>query len=81
MLRVSDIFPQAASGSLADVVGSCVGSRCAASGLLCGFAVEGMLGLPCPPGYHFPLTALGFCEALFCANPLCNLWMNSLKAK
>lgn len=34
MLRVSDIFPQAASGSLADVVGSCVGSRSAASGSL-----------------------------------------------
>lgn len=34
MLRVSDIFPQAASGSLADVVGSCIGRLCAASGSL-----------------------------------------------
>lgn len=34
MLRVSDIFPQAASGSLADVLGSCFGSHCAAAGSL-----------------------------------------------
>lgn len=32
MLRVSDIFPQAVSGSLAAFVGSCVGSLGAASG-------------------------------------------------
>lgn len=36
MLRVSDIFPQAVSGSLAAFVGSCVGSPGAASGsVLC----------------------------------------------
>lgn len=79
MLRVSGISPQAFSGSLADVAGSCAGSPGLPLALLCGFAVEVMLGLLRPPRYHFLLTAPGFCEALFCASPSCNLWMNLLQ--
>lgn len=59
MLRVRDIFPQAASGSLADVVGSCVGSHRPASGcLVCFCCWSG--ALPALSSWIlFPLAALG----------------------
>lgn len=80
MLRVRDIYPQAASGSLADVVGSCVGSHRPASGCLVCFCCLGSLAGPVLLD-TISLDSLGFCEALFCTNPFCNLWMNSLRPK
>lgn len=70
MLRVSDIFPQAASGSLADVVGSCLGSRCAASGplvwLCCGRDAWPALSswIPFPSDSPWVLWSFILCKSL-----------------
>lgn len=79
MLRVRDILPQAASGSLADVVGSCAGSHRPASGCLLSFCCW-RVGWPALSSWIlFPLTALGFVKLY--SIQICHLWMNSLRAK
>ena len=70
MLRVSDIFPQAVSGSLADVVGSCVGSHRAASGslvwLCCWSDAWPALSswIPFPPDSPWVLWSFILCKSL-----------------
>lgn len=60
MLRVSDIFPQAVSSSLAAFAGSCVGSLELPLAPFCGFAVDGLPGLPCAAGCISLCQPMGF---------------------
>lgn len=70
MLRVSDIFPQAVSGSLAGVVGSCAGSHRAASGslvwLCCWSDAWPALSswIPFPPDSPWVLWSFILCKSL-----------------
>lgn len=66
MLRVSDIFPQAVSGSLAAFVGSCVGSLGAASGSvlwLCSWWAALCCWMPFPSASPWAFRSSALCKS------------------